>query len=391
MTIAPPEGTRYTLPGLSLARHKVIKALKRLYHSWGYEPVEVPAIERYDPAHPAAAKSFKLSDRDSGVLALRADFTPAIARLVKLHYGEAAAGHSPKRFQYCGALWQAINPDMARTREFTQIGLELIGVNTARADAELIHLARESVREVGLAPRVEIGNPGFVRVLFDLADVPEAKREALAQVIDHKDMRSLQEQLDALKVAPDLRQALLAVPDLYGDLNILSEARRVAPWPETRRSLDRLEAILAEFEDSSELLLDLGMARRLSYYTGMTFRAYTFDFGQPLLGGGRYDGALLPYAAGFAIGLERLLSALPPPSEAEAPLLLSLDDVRARLLRAHGFIVERALDEDPAQARAYAKTRGISYLLTQAGLEPLVTNPPALADLNTLLEGDQHA
>ena len=132
--------------------------------------MDAPALEHYDPAHPRAAQSFKLSDRDSGVLALRSDFTPAVAHLVRSSYGAAEVG----RFQYCGQVWQAIEPDLARTREFTQLGLELVGVSNPKADAELIHLARESVRAVGLAPRVEVGHPGFVRVLFDLADVPEA-------------------------------------------------------------------------------------------------------------------------------------------------------------------------------------------------------------------------
>ena len=81
MKLSPPDGTRYTFSQDAVRRLEIVGTLRRLYESWGYAPVEVPALEHYDPAHPAAAKSFKLSDRDSGVLALRADFTPALARL----------------------------------------------------------------------------------------------------------------------------------------------------------------------------------------------------------------------------------------------------------------------------------------------------------------------
>lgn len=389
MNPAPPDGTRYALPQEMSRRLAVISKLRHLFDLWGYEPVDVPVLERYDPTHPAAAKSFKLSDRDSGVLALRADFTPAVAKLVSLHYPEAARGTAPKRFQYGGKLWQAIDPDVARTREFTQLGLELIGVSNARADAELVHLAREAVREVGLAPRVELGNPGFVKALFDLAEVPEAQRELLADAIDRKDMQLLTEFVDQLELPPDLKHALLSVPDLYGDIHMIDEARQLAPWNAARDELDRVEAVLAEFEDASELLLDLGMARRLRYYTGITFRAYTFDFGQPLLGGGRYDGALLPYAAGFAIGLERLLHAIPQTDSDKVALVLSLDDVRARQLRAAGYTVERGLELDLASARRYAAAKGIPYLLTQEGLEPLVAKPPQLDELERLLETDR--
>ena len=393
MKLSPPDGTRYTFSQDAVRRLEIVETLRRLYESWGYAPVEPPALEHYDPAHPAAAKSFKLSDRDSGVLALRADFTPALARLVRLYYPEAAGASAgmdnsaPHRFHYCGTLWQAIDPDLARTREFTQVGLELVGVSNPKADAELVHLARESVRAVGLIPRVELGNPGFVRALFDLAEVPFEVREPLADAIDRKDVSTLWGLLEPLPLAPDLRRAFSTLPDLYGEMGVLEAARAVAPWAETRLELDRLEAIVGEFEDDSELLLDLGMARRHRYYTGMMFRAYTFDFGQPLLGGGRYDGALLPYAAGFALGLERLMSALSPADTASIPLALSFDDTLARHLRAAGYVVERALEPDLKTARRYAQARGIPYLLTRAGLEPLTPQPPHIEELNALLEG----
>ena len=392
MKLSPPDGTRYTFAQDAARRLETVETLRRLYEGWGYAPVEPPALEHYDPAHPAADKSFKLSDRDSGVLALRADFTPALARLVRLYYPEAAGeGSTPRRFHYRGTLWQAIDPDLARTREFTQVGLELVGVSNPKADAELIHLARESVRAVGLTPRVEVGNPGFVRALFDLAEVPENIREPLADAVDRKDVSTLRGLLEPLSLPPDLRRAFLTLPDLYGDVygeaGVIEAARAVAPWAEARLELDRLEAILSEFEDDSELLLDLGMARRHRYYTGMVFRAYTFDFGQPLLGGGRYDGALLPYAAGFALGLERLMSALSPAGGVSPPLALSLDDTLARRLRAAGYVVERALEADVEKARQYARARGVPYLLTKGGLEPLTPHPPHVETLRGLLEG----
>jgi ATP phosphoribosyltransferase regulatory subunit len=381
-----PDGTRFVLPEQSLARIRVLDGLRELYRSWGYRSVEVPALEHYDPEHPRAGQSFKLSDRDSGVLALRTDFTPALARLVRAHFPRAAQGETAARLQYRGKVWHAIDPDLARTREFTQVGLELVGVSNARADAELIHLARESVRSVGLAPRVEVGNPGFVRALLDLAGVPDSSREPVADAIDRKDQATLAALLGALELPVELRRAVQGVPDLYGDLGVLETARRLAPWPEALREIERLEEVVAEFEDPSELLLDLGMARRLSYYTGMTFRAYTFDFGQPLLGGGRYDGALLPSAAGFSLGLERLLSALPAAESPRGPVVVSLDDAAARKLRAGGVTVLRALESDPEAARREAQDLGADYLMTNE-LEPLSGDRRDLVDLKRMLEG----
>ena len=382
---APPEGTRYAPASESAARVRAVSTLRALFSSWGYEHVDVPVLERFDPRHPVE-RSFKLTGPEGELLALRSDYTYALAKLVRFNRADAEGA---LRLQYSGGLWRTVVPDIARTREFTQVGLELIGAGGVRADAELIHLAREAVRAVGLAPRVEVGNPGFVRQLFGLAELPLGVQTVAADAIDRKDPATLAALLDPLGLAPDLRRALLGVPDLYGDLRTLEAARRLAPWPETAAACDHLEAVLSEFEDSSELLLDLGMARRLSYYTGVTFRAYTFDFGQPLLGGGRYDGALLPLAAGFAIGLERLLSALPGVTGDAPPVAVSLDDDAARRLRGAGYRVERALTDDTSEVRAYARARGIPYLLREGGLEPLTPERPEFEPLSTLLERER--
>lgn len=366
MSEGPPDGTRYVSPPQAALRADIVARLAGLYQRWGYDPVEVPALERYHADHPRSKQSFKLSDRDSGVLALRSDFTPALAGLVRRDHPEIAAGEpTALRFRYVGTVWHAIDPELARTREFTQIGLELIGVSNARADAELIHLARESVRLVGLAPRVEIGNPGFVRALFEAGGIPEGLRAELADAIDRKDRAELARRLAPLDLGADLRASLLAVPDLYGEMEVLDFARSSAHHPEVVRELERLAGVLSEFEDDSELLIDLGMARRLSYYTGVTFRAYTFDYGQPLLGGGRYDGALLPRAAGFSIGLERLIEALPHGSGPRATTVLSLDDAGARRLRSAGFRVLRSLSGEVEGARREARALGIPFLLAE--------------------------
>jgi len=369
-----PDGTRFVLPDVAARRAELRAGLRDLYCTWGYDLVEVPSLERYEPTHPRAGQSFKLADRDSGVLALRADFTPALAQLVRATHPAVAGGaRRPLRYQYAGTVWHAIDPELARTREFTQVGIELVGVSNARADAELIHLARESVRVVGLEPRVEVGNPGFVRAAFDAAGVPAGLRDPVADAIDRKDRSDLSTLLAGAQLPAQDVEALLAIPDLYGAVDVLSYARSTIPWPGAQRELERLAGVLAEFEDDSELMLDLSMARRLSYYTGVTFRAYTPDFGQPLLGGGRYDGALLPAAAGFSLGLERLLRAVAQRRSANEPdpLVLALDDPGARRLRAAGVRVLRATEVDVAAARSEARALGVPYLLADGRLEAL--------------------
>ena len=380
---SPPKGTHYVLPPSDAKRRQLVDRLRKLYSSWGYQSVDTPAIDFYDPQHPAAARSFTLSDSDAAVLALRADFTPAIAKMVQAHYPQTS---QPLRFQYSGKTWQTVAPDLARTREFTQVGIELVGVSNARADAEVIHLARQSLYSVGLLPRLEIGHPGFVRTLFQLAGISAKEQEQLAYWIDNKSPAGIAERLSRLGLAPDLHRAILLSSDLYGDMRTLGQARALAPWPEALAVLDRLEAVINEFDDPKELSIDLAMARRLDYYTGVTFRAYTPEFGQPILGGGRYDHALLPYAAGFSLGLERMLSAIAPDYPCDKSLVLSLDDAQAQHLRNHGVVVERALSDTLEQARLEAQARDIPFVLGPQGLESLGEHPETKR-LQALLSG----
>jgi len=374
-----PEGIRFLAPEEAAARAAAVATLRDLYREWGYLRVEVPALERLEADHPRASKSFKLVDVGGSVLALRSDFTPALARLVRTAYPAVAAGEErPLRLSYDGLVWHAIDPELARGREFTQVGIELIGVSSARADAELIHLARESVRALGLTPRVEVGNPAYVTALFDAAGVADGARGGLADAIDRKDQSEVRALVDAHGLRGAAADAIVAVPDLYGGPEVIDEAMARVPTAAAASALERLAGVLAEFEDKGELMIDLGMARRLSYYTGVTFRAYTFDFGQPLLGGGRYDGSLLPRAAGFALGLGRVLAAVEAAREqrgdgggrvgaaarrAEDPLVASLDDPAARVLRANGVRVVRCVTADPQDARAEAVTVGADFLL----------------------------
>src|SRR5690606_12737550 len=343
-----PEGLRFLAPEEAAERAAAIDALRALYRSWGYARVEVPALERLEPDHPRASKAFKLVDVGGGVLALRSDFTPALARLVRAAYPAVAAGaERPLRLSYDGLVWHAIDPELARGREFTQVGIELVGVSSARADAELIHLARESVRALGLTPRVEVGNPAYVTALFDAAGVADGARASLADAIDRKDQSAVAALVSGHRLRGAAADAILAVPDLYGGPEVLAEALARAPTAAAGQALERLAGVLDEFEDMGDLMLDPGMAPRLS--------SYTFDFGQPLLGGGRYDGSLLPRAAGFALGLGRVLAAVASAREQEGPaerrgghgtggarragddpLVASLDDPGARVLRAAG-------------------------------------------------------
>ncbi|HEU4741269.1 MAG TPA: ATP phosphoribosyltransferase regulatory subunit [Meiothermus sp.] len=390
-----PEGTRYHLPPEARLRRELAGRLTDLFHGWGYELVELPALELYDPRHVLAERSFKLVDKTGDVLALRSDFTSALANLVETFPPE----HYPARYQYAGQVWlREADAELGRVREYTQFGVELVGVSSPQSDAEVLELAWEALRALGFAEaKIEVGLPSLVRDLLESTGLNPSQIETLRQAIHRKNIPELWGLLEEYKVNDSFAPTILALPDLYGGPEVLKEARKLNLTEKARADLDWLEASL-ELLPGVPLLLDLGRARRLDYYTGINFQAYTQDFGLPLMGGGRYDGTLLPQACGFTVGLERVMEALFSPrsgvalfsprsgvalssprsgvvlrlpSEADVPDVLAVDRAMARQLRAEGQRVELAWTDDLTSLRHYARSRGIPLIAVEGRLEEI--------------------
>ncbi len=357
-----PEGTRFLLPPEARFKAWVVATLEALLDRYGYERVELPALEVYDPQHPLADRAFKLVDRNGEVLALRSEFTTALARLLRAHPRQGVV-----RYRYAGRLWlRETDPELGRYREYTQVGLELIGATGPLADAEVLELAFQALEALGVEGVLEVGLPGLVGEVLRATGLPGEVQRALQGAVHRKSLPELQDLLRRYPLPGELAKVLLALPDLYGEGEEVLKEAGVLPWPPgARRALEGLAGTLSLL--GRRVLLDLGMARRFDYYSGIFFRAYTPGFGLPLLGGGRYDGALLPKACGFALGVERLLEALgPKASPEEAPEVLALD---LPAFRHFGRTHRVELFHGEGDPRAYARAQGIPYLARGEVLE----------------------
>ncbi|MFC4453307.1 ATP phosphoribosyltransferase regulatory subunit [Deinococcus sonorensis] len=324
------------------------------FSAWGYQGVELPALELQDHAHPQDTLAFKLIDRGGEVLALRSEFTTAVQRLAQARYPQ---GPFPLRLQYGGRLWlRGLNSELGRLREFTQLGVELIGVSTAQADAELMELALSTLASVGVNGQLEVGHPGFLDAILADAGLAGPVRDQLHRVIDRKSGPDLSALIQREGLSRELEQTLNTVLELYGGSEVLAEAGRLTLGRQAHAALQHLQQV-AHLFGPERLLFDLGMSRRYGYYSGFTFRAYVEGSPRQVLGGGRYD-AGLP-GAGFAIGLERLTEvaahSLPP----EPEVVLALDLPGAEYARSGGLVAELAWTDDPAALGHYARQRGI--------------------------------
>jgi len=311
-----PAGLRDWTPE-ELAPLRALEArLRRTFEAWGYREVATPVLEYLDTWTHAAgsgpASLFVVVDRSGELLALRPELTASVARLVATRGPEGVA-----RLYYVGSVFRA-DAGRGGSREFPQAGVERVGEGGADADAEVVALAVEALREAGVAgARLGVGHAGFLRALLEAAGLQE--RSVPQQALLRRDFVTLSALLEG---APEpVRQALLDLPSLRGR-GALSSARRLGVGGQALEELEAVLEALGAYGVAEHVEVDLGIIRDFDYYTGVVLEAYAPASGAPLLGGGRYDGLLEHFGAsrpavGFAVHLERVLSScrldVPPP------------------------------------------------------------------------------
>ena len=190
-----------------------------------------------------------------------------------------------------------------------QAGIELVGVPEHEGTAETLTVLCEVLDAIGLTGyRVGLGDASLYPALLDAHGVPAAARARILHELQTRDFVGLEREVHGLRLGEEATAALIGVPQRRGGREVLDDAGAAADG--LRAVLDMLPADVA-----GRVILDLGLARSLGYYTGAVFEVYDAALGAPLGGGGRYDDLLhrfgrdLP-AAGWALNVERLHIAL---------------------------------------------------------------------------------
>lgn len=330
-----------------------IERLRRLlldeFRLHGYQYVIPPMAEFVDSlvsgtGQKMADSMFKFVDQLTGrSMALRADTTPQVTRID----AHLLNRRGVTRLCYCGPVVHVLPRTMTASREPLQIGAELYGHAGIEADVEVLRLLSRTLTLSGAeSVRIDVGHIGLFRALSRLAELSPEAEESLFTILQGKDVPALREFVAS--VAEPARSGLLALPELYGDANVLVRARDVLPdLPGVHSALDELLHLARHFGERS-LSFDLADLRGYHYHTGLMFAAYCGASPTAIALGGRYNevgrafGRPRP-ATGFSLDL-RELAALGPdaviPGAILAPLEASPDlEVLVTQLRAAGEVV----------------------------------------------------
>lgn len=332
-----PRGFRDVLSHEAAERDALEASVRGVFDAWGYHGVDTPAVE--DAAvleagvGPLDGTAFRLVDLDGRLLALRPEMTVPIARLVA---SRLAAEPGPHRLAYAAEVFREHASLRGQARQFTQIGVELVGASGPAADAEVIAVLVEALRASGLRDSlVAVGTVAVLRDLLHSADAPEEFASAVMSACHDRNLVELDRLVACAELPSSLADALTGVPRVRGGREALGRVRELAGACGCAGALDELEATwtLLEAAGVAEgVTLDFGVLRDFGYYTGIVLEAYAPPLGLPLGGGGRYDRLLATFdhpapAAGFALGLDRLHIALA--EQGVAPQTRGVDAVLA--------------------------------------------------------------
>ncbi|MDR1995344.1 ATP phosphoribosyltransferase regulatory subunit [Azonexus sp.] len=266
-------------------------------------------------------RTFNLVDQLSGrTMGVRADITPQAARIdahLLNHQGVT-------RLCYCGSVLHTLPATVSAGREPLQIGAELYGYAGIEADLDIIRLLAGAFAAIKLPlARIDLGHVGIFRALAEAAGLPPAAEDNLLNLLQDKDVPGLAEA--CATVAAPWREALLALPRLYGGVEVIARAQAELPaLPAIAAALDSLRHIFAAAPELP-LSVDLSDLRGYHYHNGVVFAAYCPGYPAAIALGGRYDGAGQAFgrarpATGFSMDLREVARLVPVPCVASAIL-----------------------------------------------------------------------
>ena len=313
-----PENIADVLPSEARKIEELRRRMLDNFRLYGYELVMPPLLEYVDSLLTGAGKdtdlrTFKLVDQISGrMLGLRADMTTQVARID----AHLLNRDSVTRLCYAGSVLLTRPRGLHATREPLQIGAEIYGHAGLEADAEIQELALASLALAGFPEvRLDLSHVGVLRALLEQDDAARADEAALYTLLRAKDTPGLN--AISRHYAPATRDALLALPSLYGDTEVLGRAREQLPsLPGITRALAELAALAAAALGRAEIAIDLADLRGYAYESGAMFALYVPGLPNAVANGGRYDhvgeafGRARP-ATGFSLDLRELARLLP--------------------------------------------------------------------------------
>jgi len=295
----PYKGTRDYYPEDKRVQNYIYEVWHKVTRSFGYEEYAAPLLE---PLDIYAAKSgqeivneqtYSFTDRGGRVVAIRPEMTPSISRMVAARRQELAY---PARLYSIADFMRYERPQRGRERQFCQLNVDIFGADSVAAEAEIIAVADNIMKEFGAQPSdyvIKINNRKLINFMMaQYLGLDSVQAQLMIKLFDRKNKISDQDFIDQATEIFD-EQAADGIEKIQKLLNAESMADLPAEIRDSSsvREVQELFTLLERAEVKS-LVFDITLMRGFDYYTGMVFEVFDThpDNNRALFGGGRYDG-----------------------------------------------------------------------------------------------------
>lgn len=378
-----PEGTSDLLFEDCAMRRSLEEKLSGIFKSKGYCEIVTPGLEFFDvfnlnSRYFPQESMYKLSDNKGRLLVVRPDSTMPIARVAATRLRDAEL---PLRLYYRQNVYRNKPVMRGRSDEIHQMGIELIGSDSKRADLEVISSAIEVLASFENEDfRFELGDIGFFRELVSKLDADTAAKEEIRSLIEVKNYPALNDLLDSIG-DNDITKALKQLPRLFGGEEVLDKAAELYNDEKIGSVISGLRDLynsLIELGYGGKITIDLGIVNKLDYYTGVVMKGYLQGYGDAVLSGGRYNKLLAEFgydvpATGFAVNVDAAAKVMKQSHKYAAPVPdaivygadgLEMEAIKyAQKLRGEGMSVENSVFASYEETKAYAVKNGIAKVI----------------------------
>ena len=298
ISFEPPRGMRDFYPEDMVWRNRVFDAFRAAGEAAGFEPYDACVVESYELLARKAGEEvgeqiYHFRDKSDRHIALRAEMTPTLARMVAQRQGSLAF---PIKWTTIAQCFRYERMTKGRKREHYQWNCDIVGEESVLAEVEVLGAACDALRRMGLTNadfRVHVSNRALLSELLAASGIPAALHAQVFLALDKRG-KMPDEEIAAMLRDGGVDDAGVKATFAIMDLKTLDAAEALAgagsPAVAQLRELFRLAGI-AGFAECLEF--DISVIRGLSYYTGIVFECFdTQREFRAIFGGGRYDNLL---------------------------------------------------------------------------------------------------
>ncbi|AEC01756.1 histidine--tRNA ligase [Parasphaerochaeta coccoides] len=387
------KGFRDSLPAQEIVKKRIISRLEHVFSTFGFVPIDTPALEYTEVllgkgGGETDKQIFRFTDNGGRDVAMRFDLTVPFARFLAAHAHEIALPF--KRF-HIDKVWRGENPQKGRFREFTQCDFDIVGVDNAWADFEILSIMNESFTAMGIDKvTFHVAHRGLFNAFLAHLGIQDHSVDVLRTVDKLRKIGSeaTREELEVLTGSSEKANAVLSYISPAAGTDFLERLENLSSLAggeqEHSGRLREIYHLLSDAGIASKFELDPSITRGLDYYTGIVYETFLDDLQTigSVCSGGRYNDLASMYSperipgVGSSIGLDRLMSGL---AELDSPLMTDTASAHvlvmvvdekyrtrcialSRLLRSSGLAVDVYVASKKAgQQYKYAESGHIPY------------------------------